>query len=202
MVSVPLDATLNTVTELLSCPLTKSLLSSGLKTATLELVPGPLKGAPAIRVSAPVGPILKTSTWEFGMPPRATKSCVPAQLKSMPAAPVSVVGDPGTGVNTPVAEILKTAMLPGDDVTARNLASEVTLALTNGPTAPLAKGEPATGVRAPLAAILKTLIVMEDPFATIRNLSSGVVVNDIPFPSSTPPVANGEPGTEVRTPVA
>jgi hypothetical protein len=42
---------------------------------------------------------------------------------------------------------------------------------------------------------------IDDPFATIKNLSSGVVVNDMPIPAATPPVANGEPGTAVRIPV-
>jgi hypothetical protein len=42
-----------------------------------------------------------------------------------------------------------------------------------------------------------------DPaLATIKKLSSGVVASDIPNPSAEPPVANGEPGTVVRTPVA
>jgi hypothetical protein len=50
--------------------------------------------------------------------------------------------------------------------------------------------------------MLKTVIVIDAPFAAIKNLSSGVAVNDIPTPSATPPVANGEPGRAVRTPVA
>src|SRR6266540_2214345 len=44
-------------------------------------------------------------------------------------------------------------------------------------------------------------MVLDAPFAAIRNLSSGVAVNDIPTPSATPPVANGEAGTGVRAPV-
>src|SRR6266568_2125007 len=44
-------------------------------------------------------------------------------------------------------------------------------------------------------------MVIDAPFAAIRNLSSGVAVSDIPTPSATPPVANGEPGTGVRAPV-
>jgi hypothetical protein len=92
--------------------------------------------------------------------------------------------------------------LPGDADTATNFPSEVTFALANGPPAPLAKGDPATGLRAPFAATVNTVMFSDDPFATIRNLSSGVVVNDIPLKPATPPVAKGEPGTDVRTPVS
>src|SRR4029078_13040333 len=96
-----------------------------------------------------------------------------------------------------VAEILNIKTLPGDDDTATNFPSEVTFALANGPRAPLANGDPPTGLRAPFAATLNTVMFSDDPFATIRNLSSGVVVNDIPFKPATPPVAKGEPGTVV-----
>src|SRR5436190_2443312 len=142
----------------------------------------------------------KTSTREFATPLRAAKSCVLAQLQSRPATPAAEVGEPATGVSTPVAEILNIKMLPGDEDTATNFPSEVTLALTSRPVAPLANGDPATGLSAPLAATLNTVRFIDDPFATIRNLSSGVVVKDIPFKPATPPVANGEPGTDVRTP--
>ena len=143
----------------------------------------------------------KTSTLEFGALLRATKSCLLAQLQSTPVAPESGVGDPGTGVRTPVAEILN-MNIAGTDVTARNLPSGVTLALAKAAPAPLEKGEPATWLSAPFAATLNTLIVIDAPFAAIRNLSSGVAVKDIPAAApATPPVAKGEPGTEVRTPV-
>jgi hypothetical protein len=98
--------------------------------------------------------------------------------------------------------MLNIDMFPGADVTARNFPSDVTLALANDPRAPLGNGDPATWLRLPLEAILKTVIVLEKPFAAISNLSSGVAASDTPTPSPTPPVANGEPGTAVRTPVA
>jgi hypothetical protein len=45
--------------------------------------------------------------------------------------------------------------------------------------------------------------MFNDPaFAAIKKLSSGVVAKEIPAKSAEPPVANGEPGTVVRTPVA
>jgi hypothetical protein len=97
--------------------------------------------------------------------------------------------------------MLNIDIFPGADVTARNFPSEVTLALANGPAAPLANGDPGTGLRLPFAAMLKTVIVIDDPFAAIRNLSSGVAVSDSPTGAPTPPVANGEPDTAVRTPV-
>jgi hypothetical protein len=98
--------------------------------------------------------------------------------------------------------MLNIDMLPGADVNARKFPSEVTRALANCPVTPLGNGEPATWLRLPLAAILKTVIVNDEPLAAIRKLSSGVAASDIPTPSPTPPVAKGEPGTAVRTPVA
>ncbi len=92
-------------------------------------------------------------------------------------------------------------IFPGAADTARNFPSEVTLALANPPLAPLANGDPATWLSAPFAATLNTVIVIDAPFAAIRNLLSGVAVSDVPIPSATPPVANGDPGTGVRTPV-
>src|SRR5262249_18056014 len=77
----------------------------------------------------------------------------------------------------------------------------VTLASASGPLAPLGNGDPATWLRAPLAAMLYTVMVIDPPFAAIRNLSSGVAVNDVPLPSATPPLAKGEAGTGVRAPV-
>jgi hypothetical protein len=97
--------------------------------------------------------------------------------------------------------MLNIDIFPGADVTARNFPSDVTLAPAKGPEAPLGKGDPATGLRLPFAAMLKTVIVIDAPFAATRNLSSGVAVSDIPTPSPTPPVANGEPPIAVRTPV-
>src|SRR4030095_3357181 len=178
VVSAPPVPTLNTVTVLLSCALTKSRLSSGLKTATLEFAPGPLKGDPVIRDNVPVRPMSKTSTREFATPLSATNNCLLEQLQSRPVAPESGVGDPATGVSAPAPEILKTNMA-GTEETARNLPSAVTLALFNGCVAPVGNGEPGTGLRAPFAATLNTLIVIEAPLATIRNWSSGVVVQDI-----------------------
>jgi hypothetical protein len=98
--------------------------------------------------------------------------------------------------------MLNIDIFPGAEVKAKNFPSAVTLALANGPTAPLGKGDPAIGPRLPSPAMLKTVIVIESPFAATRNLSSGVAASDIPTPPATPPVANGEPGTAVRTPVA
>jgi len=93
-------------------------------------------------------------------------------------------------------------ILPGAQDTARNFPSGVTLALASGPPAPLGNGDPATWLSAPFAETLYTVIVIDAPLAAIRNLSSGVAANDIPTPSATPPVGNGDPGTDVRTPVA
>src|SRR5262249_30687619 len=119
-----------------------------------------------------------TSTLADVAPLRATYSCVLAQLQSMPAEPVSANGDPGTGASAPAAEMVNILMFPGADVTARNFPSEVTFALASDPAAPLGNGDPATWLSPPFAAILKTVIVIDTPFAAIRNLSSGVAVSD------------------------
>ena len=79
--------TANVVTVLLPGLLTKSVLSSGLSTATLELEPGPLKGEPVIGDKSPLSPISKTSTRAAAEPLRATNRSVLAQLQSIPAAP-------------------------------------------------------------------------------------------------------------------
>src|SRR5262245_11630500 len=153
-----------------------------------------------MRAKTPLGPMLRTSTLAATAPFKATYSCVLAQLQSMLAAPGSAKGGPA-GVSAPVAAMLNIDMFPGADVTARNFPSDVTLAFTSGPAAPLGNGDPGTGLRPPFAAMLKTVIVKDDPFVAIRNLSSGVAVSDSPIPSATPPVGNGEPGTAVRTPL-
>jgi len=88
---------------------------------------------------------------------------------------------------------------PASD-TARNFPSEVALALISGPLALLANGDPGTGLKVPFVATLNTVIVFDVPFAAIRNFLSGVTVSDIPELAK-PPVANGEPGKVVRTPV-
>src|SRR5262249_52834331 len=142
MVSEPLAATLKTVIVLLACSVTKSLESSGLKTATLEFIPSPANGALAIRDKAPFMPMSKTSTIVL-VPLRATKSCVLAQLQSIPAAPASVNGEPAAGASAPAGEMVNIKIDPFAD-TARNFPSEVALALTNGPVAPLANGDPVT----------------------------------------------------------
>src|SRR5262245_23157718 len=98
----------------------------------------------------------------------------------MPAAPLSANGGPGTGVSPPVVEMLNIEIFPGADEIATNFPSEVTLALANGPAAPVAKGDPGTWLRAPFAATLKTVRVIDAPLAAIRNLSSGVAANDTP----------------------
>jgi hypothetical protein len=90
---------------------------------------------------------------------------------------------------------------PGADVTARKFPSDVTLALASGPAAPLGNGDPATWLRLPSAAIRKTVIVSDNPFVATKKLLSGVADSDIPIPSATPPVSNGEPGTGVGTPL-
>src|SRR5262249_61591655 len=119
---------------------------------------------------------------------------------SNPADVGSATGNPGNGTNAPAAEMLNIDIFPGADVIARNFRSNVALALTNGPAAPLGKGDPATGLRLPFVAMLKTVIVIDAPFAAIRNLSSRVAVSDIPTLPPTPPVANGEPEIVVSTP--
>src|SRR5262249_22108192 len=66
---------------------------------------------------------------------------------------------------------------------------------------PRANGDPGIAVRAPFAAMLYTLALLEVEFAAIRYLPSGVAARDIPFIPD-PPVAKGDPGTDVSTPVA
>src|SRR2546421_11748305 len=44
------------------------------------------------------------------------------------------------------------------------------------------------------------MMLTEDPLTTIRNLSSGVTVRDIPLTAPLPET-NGEPGTAVKPPV-
>ena len=192
-------ATLKTVIVLLDCSVAKSVESSGLNIATLEFIPSPTNGAPANRDKAPFMLISKTSTFVL-VPLRATKSCVLAQLQSIPAAPASVNGEPAAGASAPAVEMVNIKIDPKFADTARNFPSEVALALTNGPLAPLANGDPGTGLRVPFAATLNTVIVSDVPFAAIRNFLSGVTASDIPEPAI-PPVANGEPGKAVRTPV-
>src|SRR5262245_63127406 len=74
--------------------------------------------------------------------------------------------------------MLNIDIFPGADDKARNFPSDVTLALANDPKAPLGNGDPEIWVRLPFAAMLKTVIVCDNPFAAIRNLSSGVAVSD------------------------
>ena len=65
----------------------------------------------------------------------------------------------------------------------------------------LGTNPPFKGSRNYISDNLVPQIVIDAPFAATRNLSSGVAVSDTPTPAPTPPVANGEPGTTVRTPV-
>ena len=178
-------ATLKTVSVLLDCSVAKSVESSGLNIATLESIPSPTNGAPAIGDKTPFMPMSKTSTFVL-VPLRATKSCVLAQLQSIPAAPATVNGEPAAGASAPAVEMVNINIDPKFADTARNFPSEVALALTNGPLAPLANGDPRTGLRVPFAPTLNTVIVADVPFAAIRNFLSGVAVNDIPEPAIPP----------------
>src|SRR5262249_23300829 len=122
------------------------------------------------------------------------------QLTSIPLAPPVGNGDPATGVSPPCAEMLYMDTVPAKGrATARKLPSRVTLIPAGIPAVLSGNGDPAPWVRAPFAAMLYT--VFDAPFAAIKNLSSGVTANEIPPPPAMPPVANGEPGTGVRTPV-
>src|SRR5712692_4073586 len=57
------------------------------------------------------------------------------------------------------------------------------------------------GLKAPLEAMLNTVILLEPLLAAIRKLPLGVAETAIPRPPEEPPVAKGDPVTDVKTPV-
>jgi hypothetical protein len=147
--------------------------------------------------------MLKTSTLvlpKFASPP---KSKLLAQLISTPATvplPAATNGDPGTGVSAPFGAIVNipTASIE-TKATDRNLPSGETLMPSGSD--PAGNGEPGIDKSVPFAPMLKTAMLREPELLANKNRLSEVTPNEIPEPAI-PPVANGDPGTRLRAPVA
>jgi len=194
---------------------TKRNLPLGLRNGTFELTPPNEKGEPGMALNAPLGAMLKTFTRVGPKLKFAVKSCVLAQLMSIPPTealndpPPAWNGEPGTAVKAPFPPMLNIATLPppalkaklGGKAADRNRLSGETLIPSMPPVDPTEKGEPATGVSEPLDAMLNAEIVSELSFEQNKNLLVGVTPRECPKKTLFPPARNGDPGTGVRNPV-
>src|SRR5215470_11121575 len=148
---LPLDATLNTVTDLLSGLLANSSRSFGLSKTTFELSPKPgVNGESGRGVNEPLVAMSKTST-VVAAPDVPANNCRPEQLISaLVRAPTNAPanGEPATGASVPSVAILNIATaLMLCRAAARNFPSgEI---LMPWATASIANGEPGTRVRLP-----------------------------------------------------
>src|SRR5215469_12322687 len=111
-VRAPLESTLNASTVWLNWLLTKSFVSSGLSTPTLELTPGPMNGEPPIGARTPVGSMLKTAIWAFVLFAMLANRRFSAQLQSTLATESKegsggpANGEPVTADNVPVVRLM------------------------------------------------------------------------------------------------